>query len=60
MIIGDAMAKCPKCGREIDMPYRTWSIKPKSVNRKNTPKLSVKWFSCICGNRFRVVEKCQE
>ncbi|MEM1564347.1 MAG: hypothetical protein QW161_06730 [Candidatus Bathyarchaeia archaeon] len=55
MIYGDVMAKCPKCGNEVDKPFKEWAMESKK--NPKAPKLKISLYSCTCGNRFRIVQK---
>ncbi|MEM3617133.1 MAG: hypothetical protein QXJ31_04395 [Candidatus Bathyarchaeia archaeon] len=46
------MAKCPKCGREVVAPVKTWTISPRKP-KEGAPKL-IGIFECPnCKARFR-------
>ncbi len=46
------MAKCPKCGNEVEKPEKTWTMAPKG--RK---PLNVGLYKCTCGKSFRASVK---
>ena len=46
-----AMAKCPRCGMEVDKPIKTWVLKPKS---RETKGVIIGLFRCPNGHYFRV------
>jgi len=37
------MAKCPKCGKDVEKPLKEWDV---------NPRLHVKLYEC-CGKKFR-------
>jgi DNA-directed RNA polymerase subunit RPC12/RpoP len=50
------MAKCPRCGYEVEVYMKSWTIKPKT--RRNAPALTItQWVCPKCGRKFRTYEK---
>jgi len=47
------MAKCPKCGAEVDKPQKTWQLAPKGKKA-----VTIGLFKCPkCGAYFRAAVK---
>lgn len=47
------MAKCPKCGKEVANPTKTWQLAPKGKKA-----LTIGLFKCPgCGAYFRAAVK---
>jgi predicted RNA-binding Zn-ribbon protein involved in translation (DUF1610 family) len=50
------MAKCPKCGFEVTVSRKEWTIKPKT--KPKAPAVKIAQFTCPkCGKTFRIYEK---
>jgi hypothetical protein len=51
---GSFMAKCPKCGKEVSTPKKTWKMagKPDKSGKRN--ELTIGLYEC-CGKNFRSV-----
>jgi len=50
-----SMAKCPKCGTEVEKPIKEWEIQPK---RKKGPRVRISLFECPnCKTRFRTAKR---
>jgi DNA-directed RNA polymerase subunit RPC12/RpoP len=49
------MAKCVRCGIEIESPTKMWNMKPKDGRG---PALHIKHYRCPqCGKSFRIADK---
>ncbi|MBM5804973.1 MAG: chorismate-binding protein [Candidatus Verstraetearchaeota archaeon] len=47
------MAKCPKCGKNVDKPTKTWKLAPKGKKAIN-----IGLYKCSgCGTFFRAAMK---
>lgn len=52
-------SKCPKCGTEVFMPVKSWTMRPKN---KRGSALFIAVYECPnrkCRYRWRVVEKVE-
>jgi predicted RNA-binding Zn-ribbon protein involved in translation (DUF1610 family) len=50
------MARCVKCGYNVEVPQKSWEIKPKT--KPKAPRLKVSQFICPkCGTKFRTYQK---
>ena len=54
------MTKCPECGVQAGVPYKTWSISRKSKSG-DTTETTFGMFDCSeCGHKFRAGVKKEE
>jgi hypothetical protein len=51
---GDFMAKCPKCGKEVSTPKKTWKMAGRKDKSGKRTELTIGLFE-HCGKPFRVV-----
>jgi len=50
---GKLMAKCPKCGKEVNTPRKTWKMAGRPDRSGKRTELTIGLFDC-CGT-FRAV-----
>jgi adenine-specific DNA methylase len=51
------MVKCPKCGKEVTTPKKTWTMAGKPDKSGKRTQLTIGLYNC-CGKTFRqVLEK---
>lgn len=50
----DLMAKCPKCGREVSAPKKTWKMAGRKDKNGKRNELTIGLFE-HCGKTFRSV-----
>jgi len=51
----NSMAKCARCGLDIERPMKEWNMQPRDGRG---PALHVKHYACPqCGKKFRVADK---
>jgi hypothetical protein len=48
------MAKCPKCGREVSTPKKTWKMAGRKDKSGHRNELTIGLYQC-CGKSFRSV-----
>jgi len=53
-VIGDLMAKCPKCGKEVRTLKKTWKMAGKADKSGKRTQLTIGLYEC-CGKTFRQV-----
>ena len=51
---GDFMAKCPKCGKEVSTPKKTWKMAGRKDKSGKRNELTIGLFE-HCGKTFRSV-----
>jgi hypothetical protein len=51
---GDFMAKCPKCGKEVGTPKKTWKMAGRKDKSGKRNELTIGLFE-HCGKTFRSV-----
>lgn len=49
---GDYMAKCPKCGKEVSTPKKTWKMAGRADKSGKKTELTIGLFE-HCGKTFR-------
>ncbi len=55
------MPKCPKCGADVEIPYKTWYMSRKSSRHQGVLKIGFGMFKCPqCENKFRAGVKTKE
>jgi len=46
--------KCPHCQNEVEVPYKTWEMKPRRFCYRLVPKIRIELYACMfCGKKFR-------
>jgi hypothetical protein len=48
------MAKCPKCGKEVTTPKKTWKMAGRPDKQGKRMQLTIGLYEC-CGKSFRKV-----
>jgi hypothetical protein len=48
------MAKCPKCGKEVVTPKKTWKMAGRPDKNGKRTQLTIGLYEC-CGKTFRQV-----
>jgi len=55
------MAKCPKCGTEIEKPNKEWILQPQSGPQSVSCAIKIKHYVCSqCKKSFRIGESTLE
>jgi len=54
---GKNMAKCPKCGKEVANPSKTWKMAGRPDKSGKKVELTIGLFRCAACGPFRVVLK---
>lgn len=55
------MTNCPKCGAEVGVPFKTWSVSRKTSKSGGATEIFFGMFECPeCGNKFRAGMKKEE
>jgi len=50
----DTVAKCPKCGVDVETPLKEWKMKGRKEGHPDEHNtITVQQFRCPCGKSFR-------
>jgi SMC interacting uncharacterized protein involved in chromosome segregation len=55
------LTKCPKCGADVDRPFKTWYVSRRTSRPQGEVKIGFGMFQCPqCENKFRAGVKDME